>query len=137
MHSRAPASRSDSGFSLIEVLVAGAILVAAIVPTMAAFYVGHSDVAYGGKNSRAVALAEQRIEEIKAAAAQLSGPAFQTNFPADGTVTSGLYTMTWTSTTVGFGASAGDLRRVAVTVTWPQLGRPGRYELVAFVSNPY
>ncbi len=115
------------GFSLVEVLVAALILMVAIAGLLSAFPVGYRDVMYGGRVSQAVELAQQKLEALKAG----SFP------PAGGTETSGSYTLTWTVANVGFGASSGDLVKVDVAVTWPQMSRPGSYDLAAFISKPH
>jgi Tfp pilus assembly protein PilV len=120
-------NRKPSGFTLVEVLVAGTILAVSLLGIITAFPVAYRDIVYGGRVTQAVAQAQQKLEEVKAA-----------NFPpANGTQTNGLYTVTWTVNSVGFGASANDLRKVVVTVTWPQLIRTGRYDLEGFISRPY
>ncbi len=116
-----------AGFSLIEVLVAALILMVAIAGLLSAFPVGYRDIMYGGRVSQAVELAQQQLEALKAG----------TFPPSGGTGTSGAYTLTWTVTSVGFGASSGDLVKVDVTVNWPQMNRPGSYDLAGFISKPY
>ncbi len=119
--------RHAPGFTLVEVLVAAVILTVSLLFIFTAFLPGSQDVAYAGRVSQAALQAQQQLEALKA------GP-FP---PGPGTATSGLYTLTWTVTSVGFGAAPDALRRITVTVTWPQAGRPGRYDLVGFASNPY
>ncbi len=116
-----------AGFSLVEVLVAALILMVAIAGLLSAFPVGYRDIMYGGRVSQAVELAQQRLEALKAG----------TFPPSSGTATSGSYTLTWTVTNVGFGASSGELVKVDVTVNWPQMNRPGSYDLAGFISKPY
>jgi prepilin-type N-terminal cleavage/methylation domain-containing protein len=115
------------GFSLVELLVAATILAVGLLGILTAFPVSHRDIVYGGRVSQAVALAQQRMEQLKAG-----------NFPpANGNETSGLYTINWTVSSVGVGAAVNDLRKVTVNVTWTQSIRPGRYDLEGFVSKPY
>lgn len=121
------ARRPGHGFSVVEVLVAATILVVSLLAMMTAFPVSYRDIAYGGRVSQAVALAQQKLEALKA------GP-FP---PAGGTETNGAYTLSWAVTGVGFGGTPGDLQRVTVTITWDQMTRPGRYDLVGFTSKPY
>jgi Tfp pilus assembly protein PilV len=125
-------SGKATGFTLVEVLVAGTILVLGILPTLTAFAVSYTDITYGGRMSRAVALAERQLEQIKSTADASAG--FP---PSNGTSTSGMYSVSWTVSSVGFGAAADDLRRINMSVTWVQNTRPGRYDVVAFVSKPY
>ncbi len=119
--------RPGQGFSLVEVLVAATILSVSLLSMMTAFPVSYRDIGYGGRVSQAVALAQQKLEALKA------GP-FP---PTGGTETNGAFTLTWAVTSVGFGGTPGDLQRVTVAVTWSQMTRPGRYDLVGFTSKPY
>jgi prepilin-type N-terminal cleavage/methylation domain-containing protein len=128
-HSR----KHPSGFTLVEVLVSAVILLVALLPTITAFSVGHADLMYDGKMARAIGLAEQSMEQLKTDASTPAGFAALAN----GTATSGIFTIARTITNVGVGAATSDLRRVAVLVTWPETGRPGRYEIVGFISKPY
>ncbi len=116
-----------SGFTIVEVLVSVLILAGAILGLIGAFPAGYQDVVYGGRVSQAVALAQQKLEALK------QGPFPPTN----GTQTSGAYTLTWTVTSVGVGGATDDLRKVSLVVTWPQMTRPGRYDLAGFLSTPY
>ncbi len=119
--------RPDRGFTLVEVLVAAVILTVSLLFVFTAFLPGSQDVAYAGRVSQAAMRAQQQLEALKAAPFP----------PGPGTATSGLYTLNWTVTSVGFGPAPDALRKVTVTVTWPQAGRPGRYALVGFLSKPY
>jgi prepilin-type N-terminal cleavage/methylation domain-containing protein len=119
--------RPGQGFSIVEVLVAAVILCVSLLFIMTAFPVGYRDIGYGGHVSQAVALAQQKLETLKAGAFP----------PAGGTETNGAYALTWAVTGVGFGGTPGDLQRVTVTVTWPERTRPGRYDLVGFTSKSY
>jgi len=121
------ALRSGRGFSVVEVMVSGTILVVSLLAMMTAFPVSYRDIVYGGRVSQAVALAQQKLEALKA------GP-FP---PAGGTETNGAHTLSWAVTGAGFGDTPGDLQRITVTVTWDQMTRPGRYDLVGFTSKPY
>ena len=122
-----------AGFTIIEVLVSAVILLLALLPTITAFSVGHADLVYDGKMARAIALAEQNMEQLKTNAATPSGFAAL----ASSTATSGIFSIARTVTSVGLGAATADLRRVTVLVTWPESARPGRYEIVGFISRPY
>jgi prepilin-type N-terminal cleavage/methylation domain-containing protein len=119
--------RTARGFTLVEVLVAAVVLTVGLLGVFTAFLPGSQDVAYAGRVSQAAMRAQQQLEALKA------GP-FP---PANGTATSGRYSLTWTVTSVGFGAAPDALRKVTITVTWPQAARPGRYDLVGFLSKPY
>jgi prepilin-type N-terminal cleavage/methylation domain-containing protein len=118
--------REGRGFTLLEVLVAATILVVSLLAIATAYPLAYRDIVYGGRVSQAVALAQQKQEELKAGAFP----------PAGGSQTSGEYTVSWSVTSVGFGGATDDLRKIAVTVTWPQATRTGRYDLDGFVSKP-
>jgi len=120
-------SRRTRGFTLVEVLVAAAILVVGLLGILTAFPAAYQDIMYGGRVTQAVALAQQKLEEVKAGGFP----------PTGGTQTSGTYTITWAVTSVGFGTVTGDLRKVTVTVTWSQRVRPGRYDLEGYIGKPY
>ena len=58
--------RDQSGFTLVEILVAVAILMIGLVAVMQLFPMGTAGVETGRRQSTGVFLAEQRIEQIKA-----------------------------------------------------------------------
>lgn len=58
--------RDESGFTLVEILVAVAILMIGLVAVMQWFPLGTAGVETGRRQSTAVFLAEQKIEQIKA-----------------------------------------------------------------------
>ena len=58
--------REESGFTLVEILVAMAILMIGLVAVMQWFPLGTAGVETGRRQSTGVFLAEQRIEQIKA-----------------------------------------------------------------------
>jgi prepilin-type N-terminal cleavage/methylation domain-containing protein len=58
--------RDESGFTLVELLVAIAILMIGLVAVMQSFPLGTAGVETGRRQSTAVFLAEQKIEQIKA-----------------------------------------------------------------------
>ena len=58
--------REESGFTLVEILVAIAILMVGLVAVMQLFPLGTAGVESGRRQSTGVFLAEQRIEQIKA-----------------------------------------------------------------------
>lgn len=127
MRRRCRGTIGQAGFTLIEMLIAAAILGVTLVAMTTAFPVSYVNVVYAGRVSQGVALAQLVLEDLKAG----------TFPPANGNATSGIYTITWTVTSVGVGGAADDLRKVSVTVTWPQMVRNGRYDLAGFISKPY
>lgn len=58
--------REESGFTLVEILVAVALLMIGLVAVMQWFPLGTAGVESGRRQSTAVFLAEQKIEQIKA-----------------------------------------------------------------------
>ena len=58
--------REESGFTLVELLVAVALLMIGLVAVMQWFPLGTAGVETGRRQSTAVFLAEQKIEQIKA-----------------------------------------------------------------------
>jgi Tfp pilus assembly protein PilV len=108
-------------------VVSATILSVCLLGVISTFAASYRDVSFTGRSSRAVQLAQQRLEELKSGAFP----------PADGTQTVDQYTVAWTVSSVGFGPAAGDLRRISVRVDWPQQVRPGRYDLVGFASKPF
>jgi prepilin-type N-terminal cleavage/methylation domain-containing protein len=58
--------REESGFTLVEILVAVAILMVGLVAVMQWFPLGTAGVESGRRQSTGVFLAEQKIEQIKA-----------------------------------------------------------------------
>ena len=77
----------QQGFTLAEIIIACAIIGIGLVTASYAFTVGIQNVETGRQQSTAVFLAEQRMEQVKAAAAKASEPplAYLTagNFPAE------------------------------------------------------
>ena len=69
--------REESGFTLVEILVAMAILMIGLVAVMQWFPLGTAGVETGRRQSTGVFLAEQRIEQIKAWSLP-GGPGFAT-----------------------------------------------------------
>ena len=67
--------REESGFTLVEILVAVAILMIGLVAVMQWFPLGTAGVESGRRQSTGVFLAEQKIEQIKAwALSTCTGP---------------------------------------------------------------
>lgn len=65
MHQLLSGRRNRSGFTLIEVLVAAALLVVGILFVSAMFPVGYSNVDAGGEQTEAAILAQDMLEKIK------------------------------------------------------------------------
>jgi len=127
----------QDGFSVVEALIAAALIGLAFLAISTLFPTGYSNITYGGRVTTAVAHAQQKIERLKAIAADTTpGQGFNaidaTNCSttpetlADPLVPSITFTRTCTLTTnVGTAPLAADLKKVRVTVTWAAQNRPG------------
>ena len=125
------------GFSIVEALFAAALIGLAFLAISTLFPTGYSNITYGGRTTTAVAYAQQKIEQLKAIAADTTpGQGFNaidaTNCSitpvilADPLVPTITFTRTCTLTTnVGTAPLTADLKKVRVTVTWPAQNRPG------------
>lgn len=97
--------------TLIEVLIAMAILTLGLAALMIALSTGHSDVVASGGQSKATAYARQILEQLR-------------NQPFDPGPTNGTdtpepeVTRTWSITPVGATVAPNRLARITVTVTW-------------------
>lgn len=107
----------QEGFTLIEVMVAAAILAVALLALVSAFPVGYVDVTTSGGQSKATAYAQQMLEQLKnqpfspSAAAQTDTPEVD-------------YTRTWSITQEPGTNAPNRLARIQVTVSWNGGGRP-------------
>ena len=128
----------QDGFSIVEALFAAALIGLAFLAISTLFPTGYSNITYGGRITTAVAHAQQKIEQLKAIAADTTpGQGFNaidaTNCSitpvilADPLVPTITFTRTCTLTpNVGTPtALTADLKKVRVTVTWAAQNRPG------------
>lgn len=103
---------SDSrGASLVEVLIASAILAFGLVGLVSAFPTAYINVVGGGGKSKATAYAQQMIEQMKNQPFN-PGPVNQTDTPEPG------YARAWTITQEPGTSAPNRLARITVTVTW-------------------
>ena len=126
----------QDGFSVVEALIAAALIGLAFLAISTLFPTGYSNITYGGRTTTAVAYAQQQIEQLKAIAADTTpGQGFNaidaTNCSitpvilADPLVPTITFTRTCTLTTnVGTAPLTADLKKVRVTVTWAAQNRP-------------
>jgi hypothetical protein len=130
----------QDGFSVVEALIAAALIGLAFLAISTLFPTGYSNITYGGRITTAVAHAQQKIEQLKAIAADTTpGQGFNaidaTNCSttpeilADPLVPTITFTRTCTLTpNVGVVTPPDltpDLKKVRVTVTWAAQNRPG------------
>ena len=126
----------QDGFSVVEALIAAALIGLAFLAISNLFPTGYSNITYGGRTTTAVAYAQQKIEQLKAIAADTTpGQGFSAIDAAcaapeppltDPLVPTITFTRTCTLTpNVGTAPLAADLKKVRVTVTWAAQNRPG------------
>ena len=106
MTDRRPSSplSGSAGVTLVEVMVVLVILAIGILALSAVQTRSSSDVYATGRSTRALALAQAQLENIR-------GDGFASLAPASGTVDN----MTWTTQVDSLSP---DMRQVTVTVTW-------------------
>ena len=133
----------QDGFSVVEALIAAALIGLAFLAVSNLFPTGYSNITYGGRTTTAVAYAQQKIEYLKAIAAYTApGQGFNaintTNCSTTPeTLTDPLVpTLTFTRTCTlipDVGAApllvAAELKKVRVTVTWAAQNRPGSVDM--------
>jgi len=137
----------QDGFSIVEALFAAALIGLAFLAISTLFPTGYSNITYGGRITTAVAHAQQKIERLKAIAADTTpGQGFNaidaTNCSttpeilADPLVPTITFTRTCTLTpNVATAPLAADLKKVRVTVTWAAQNRPGSTQMEALFTR--
>ena len=112
--------KHESGYSLVEVMVAIMLLGLAIIPMVGMFDAGLRAAVLGSNYDQARALASEKLEEVRA----LEYDEVEANYPPDGGPVSGNegifeYTVDteYTNLEGGAGESQG-MMEVSVTVTW-------------------
>jgi Tfp pilus assembly protein PilV len=146
-HQSEPSIVRQDGFSIVEALIAAALIGLAFLAISTLFPTGYSNITYGGRITTAVAHAQQKIEQLKAIAADTTpGQGFNaidaTNCSvtpvtlADPLVPTITFTRTCTLTTnVGTAPLAADLKKVRVTVSWAAQNRPGSTQMEALFTR--
>ncbi|MFH0872842.1 MAG: type II secretion system protein [bacterium] len=115
----------DRGMTLLEILVAITVLCVGLLAVAVMFPTSSSNIDYGGKMSKATALAQEKIEEFR-----------NTSFDsiASGNDAPTGFTRTWSISDAG--TTPFRLRTVTVTVSWPSaLGRPHNVVLQSFIAE--
>lgn len=115
---------NDQGMTMVEILVAVTVLCVGLLAVAILFPTSSTNIDYGGKMSKGMALAQEKIEEFR-----------NTTFAS---ITAGNdaptgYTRTWTVSDTGNAPFR--LRTVTVTVSWIAVGRPDHVELQTFVAE--
>jgi len=135
------------GFSIIEVLVAAGLIGLAFLAISILFPTGYANITHGGRTTTAVAYAQQKIEQLKSIAADISpGQGFNainsancSTTPetlADPLVPTVTFRRTCTLTpNVGTAPLAADLKKVRVTLTWAAQNRPGSVQMEALFTR--
>lgn len=109
--------RDHRGFTLIEVLVAAAILAVALLALVSAFPVGYVDVTTSGGQSKSTAYAQQMLEQLK-------NQPFTASIAAQNDAPEVNYTRTWSITQEPGTNPPNRLARIQVTVQYTGGGRP-------------
>lgn len=148
----------QDGFSVVEALIAAALIGLAFLAISTLFPTAYGNITYGGRTTAAVAYAQQCIEALKAIAADTSPgrgfdaidsancspticcssaicPTMPQTPLADPLVPTITYTRTCTPTSVGVAPLVGDLKRVQVTVSWAAQNRPGSVQMEALFTR--
>lgn len=105
------------GMSLIEVLIASAILAVGLVGIVSAFPTAYVNVDTSGAKSKATAYAQQTLEELK------NQPFDPGPLTANDSLENGDFTRSWTITQEPGTDAPNRLARITVTVSW-QGSRP-------------
>ncbi len=114
----------DQGMTMVEILVAVTVLCVGLLAVAILFPTSSTNIDYGGKMSKGMALAQEKVEEFR-----------NTTFDSitgGGDAPTG-YTRTWTVSDTG--SAPFRLRTVTVTVSWIAVGRPDHVVLQTFVAE--
>jgi len=120
--------KSESGISLVELMIAALILSVGIISIINMFIRGSMNVVTTGNTNEAINLCREKLEEVKLRQSDYASLATTTiTFPRIGTTTIGSCKGTWTITIEGINDATGevtatpdkgDYLKVTVTVVW-------------------
>jgi len=102
--------RNAKGFSVVEVLIAASILAVALLAIGSLFSTAYSNVGYGGRRTVALALANQKMEELR-------DGIFPPSMADSPEAINGTYTRSWTVTVSGV---PNQVATTTVSVSWPE-----------------
>ena len=108
--------KSAGGFSLVEVLIAAAILGVVLLAIAGLFSTGYSNVGAAGRRTKAVELAKQKME-------QLRDGSFPPSTAGSPEIVEGIYNRSWTVAVAG---APSQVATVRVTVAWPDANQGTR-----------
>ena len=106
------------GLSLVEVLIASALLAFALIGIMSAIPTAYLDVVASGSESKAMAYAQQKLEELKNQSFT-PGPFDNSDDPE---LLEAEFTRSWAINHVAGTTAPNRLARITVTVTWSESG---------------
>jgi prepilin-type N-terminal cleavage/methylation domain-containing protein len=109
--------KDQHGFTLVEVLIAAAILAVGLLALVSAFPIGYVDVTASGGQSKATAYAQQQLETLKNQGFTTAFDNCPPNVP-EVIVADTAYTRCWTITQEPGTNPPNRLARIRVTVTW-------------------
>ena len=104
-------ARDQRGMTLVEVVIAAAILVVGLLALMSALSAGQFNVVTSGGQSKATTYARQLLEQLKNAPFD-PGPTGGADTPEAG------FARTWTIAPEGATGPPNQLARITVRVTW-------------------
>ncbi len=125
-------SRNTHAFTVVEVLVAAAILLVALLAVAGTLPTSSTNVDEGGRISKAVALAQQTLEAVKNSAfppTSGSCSVYNANVPATYTCNVDV------SVTGPTGPISNRLATITVTVNWSNSQRSGNVRLVSALAE--
>ena len=117
--------KDEQGFSLVEGLIAAALIALAFIAISNLFPTSYSNITYGGNQTLAANYAQQKIEQLKNLTFDSINATNCSNVCEN--LGNGFCRYCLLTTGVGVGTLAADLKKVQVTVTFPGQFRPGTF----------